>query len=267
MRIVLLTTLLIALLAGCTDSPNEPEAETTDDHSDLDHNTTMEPVQNVTVNATAPTLHLTGAVEGLAPTTVQFNLTVRDAADPANATWSLTNGNETQEGTGLPATTNLTFETDGNYTVVATATVDGFTISAEQNITVEGGVPSGVLLETVTWAASGSLVSGFQWCGFQEGFDLATPIWEAGSLTGQPYVIANVNFEFTTSETAGAVRLDILGPGGNEIGSTSSGQIGGDGMLHIAGPLQPGDYTAEVAVCTGVAPDYEFTMTADLLTP
>ncbi len=129
MRWITFALVIAISLSGCASEETTPEPNTGSETAEQPTNQTVEMANN-----TAPVASLAAtAMNGTAPLFVDFTLNGTDA-DGDNLTWILSiNGNETANGTSLPAMANATLDV-GNHTILFTV-FDG-NLSSEANLTI-----------------------------------------------------------------------------------------------------------------------------------
>lgn len=271
MRSILAAALFVLVaLAGCADTGVEIDEETSgvDPARDGD-NMGDEPAEAPVGPNTTVLMPVLAAdiVNGTAPMLVNFTIDALNATDALNVTWSLDfgDGNST-DGTGVPAAANHTYGA-GDFVATLTLVEGAQTTTSSANITALVGYVSGVLIETTEWIDSGSLVAGIQWCGLQDGIDYAEYTWDASALLAQDYAVSNIALVTTNGDTTVDIDLDFYAPDGTLIGHAGSFELpGGHETITGKGPYPAGEFVLQVSACSGVAMDFDWVMTADLVT-
>lgn len=260
--IIVALALVAITLGGCAD---EGEAQSTDPAPEnqpmqsMDDNTPMAPIF-----AGTPTALLIDAFNGTAPLLVNFTI-----EGSSNATWSLDfgNGANLTEGEGLPANAQARYDDAGNFTAVVTV-IDGTNVTtASQNIAVRAGSVAGELIASTEWTGSGFLLAGVQGCGLEDGVDYAEFIWDASALAEGDYALANIVLEMFNGETTIDLDFDFITPDGANVGHAGAFEpLDGNEKISGGGPYPAGEFVLQVSSCSGAAQDFEWVMTADIVT-
>ncbi len=261
MRSILTAALVVLVaLAGCAEE-GPAAVDQSDDEPVVEAGPDMVTLLNLT-----PIFEVS-LVNGTAPLLVNFTIDALNATDAMNATWSIDLGdNSTVNGTGIPAMANHTYDA-GEFVATLTIMDGNQTTTSSLNITALVGYVSGAFIETTEWIDSGSLAAGIQWCGLLDGVDYAEYTWDASALVAQPYAISNVNLVTTNGDTSVDIDLDFYAPDGRLIGHAGSFEgPGGHETISGAGPYPAGEFVLQISACSGAAMDFDWVMTADLIT-